>query len=63
MIVREDFLGVLFVELRTLAYTQDGNDGDDKGYENGSSGVEDGHRDEEKFENVFDGIEDVDEWG
>ncbi len=56
-------MGVLLVELRAFADTEDGNDGDNECNKDSSSDVEDGHRDEEKFENVFDGIENVDEWG
>ncbi len=63
VVVHKDFLGVFTVELGAFAYTEDGNDGDNEGNEDGAGGIEEGHGDEEEFEEVFNGVEDVDELG
>ena len=53
-------MGVLLVKLGALAYTEDGNDSDDKGDKDGSGDIEDCHGDKEELEDVFDGVENVD---
>lgn len=60
MIVEQDLLGVLLVELGALAYSEDGDDGDDEGKKDGAGDVEKGHGDEKCFEDIFDGVENVD---
>ena len=56
-------MSILSIKLWTFADTKDGNDSDDECDKDGSSGIEDSHGNEEDFEYVFDGVEDVDELG
>ena len=63
VVVEKDFLCVIPVELGSLAYSENGNDSDNEGNEDGAGGIEEGHGDEEEFEDVFNGVEDVDELG
>jgi hypothetical protein len=63
VVVEEDFLCVIAVELGAFAYSENGDESDNEGNEDGAGGIEEGHGDEEEFEDVLNGVEDVDELG
>lgn len=61
MVVQKHLLGVLLVELGTLADTQYCDECDEESHQDGSIGVENGHGDENELEGVFNRVKYVDE--